>query len=277
MHISINQERERLSSYILSSPKQIHGEGGREGGIVMERFVMVDGSFKAGRWGAAAVLSDGEGHPLVRGGSLDTFFTGSPIAAEAAAEMVALFLGLRLAQEKKVCRIIVDRSSGVANLAGMGKKLSPMMQAATNLAAPELIELCAHFPVEILHKVQVHGLRSHGWPPHKVAEEARLKRNDVLPPVASSLTANWTSALTTAIHSNACGLVVRAIFSLSNQTLRVLEDFDGMEYGGNYLTLQRGETARRLTIPEGESAQGWAFGEAGVRRGWYPPSFAVAV
>ena len=60
------------------------------------------------------------------------------------------------------------------------------------------------------------------------------------------------------------------------QALVVCGDFDGTEYGDDYLVFQAG--AMICPVPHPEENQLWAFGEIGsgadLRRGWYPADWA---
>ena len=58
--------------------------------------------------------------------------------------------------------------------------------------------------------------------------------------------------------------------------LVALWDFDGQDYGPEYLEFQRG--ARLLRLPDPLDAAGWAFGQllATGATGWYPPAFGRA-
>ena len=57
------------------------------------------------------------------------------------------------------------------------------------------------------------------------------------------------------------------------QPLKVLAEFDGEEYGSDYLNLRPGDGVVPRAAPE--AAAGWAYGYhlQGGRLGWYPPQF----
>ena len=54
-----------------------------------------------------------------------------------------------------------------------------------------------------------------------------------------------------------------------------LADFDGNEYGPDYLNLAKGDVVVPARVPEGVDAEGWAYGSLNGKLGWYPESFVA--
>ena len=56
-----------------------------------------------------------------------------------------------------------------------------------------------------------------------------------------------------------------------------LADFNGHEYGPDYLNLAKGDVVLPARIPEGVDAEGWAYGSLDGKLGWYPePVISIA-
>ena len=56
-----------------------------------------------------------------------------------------------------------------------------------------------------------------------------------------------------------------------------LADFQGNEYGPEYLNLAKGDVVLPARVPEGVDAEGWAYGSLDGKLGWYPESFVADV
>ena len=54
-----------------------------------------------------------------------------------------------------------------------------------------------------------------------------------------------------------------------------LADFQGTEYGPEYLNLTKGDVVLPARVPEGVDAEGWAYGSLNGKLGWYPESFVA--
>lgn len=53
-------------------------------------------------------------------------------------------------------------------------------------------------------------------------------------------------------------------------------DFNGTEFGEEYLSFKAGERVSTLPIPEGEDSQGWQYGVlSSGKKGWFPPEYVT--
>ena len=53
---------------------------------------------------------------------------------------------------------------------------------------------------------------------------------------------------------------------------KALADFNGEDYGGEYLNFKTGDCIDVLPAPDGKS-DGWAYGEFSGTFGWFPPTY----
>ena len=60
--------------------------------------------------------------------------------------------------------------------------------------------------------------------------------------------------------------------------LLVLADFDGRDYGAEYLVLAAGDLVLPMPVPSGVKGEGWMYGrKPHGQPGWYPPEYVANV
>ena len=53
----------------------------------------------------------------------------------------------------------------------------------------------------------------------------------------------------------------------------VIADWDATDFGEEYLSLRAGSVMENIPAPPRIQPEGWAYGKAGTKYGWYPPHY----
>lgn len=56
---------------------------------------------------------------------------------------------------------------------------------------------------------------------------------------------------------------------------KAVADFDPEPFGAEYIALEKNCDVRVLPPPDGQSYEGWSYGDAGCLRGWFPTNFVA--